>query len=110
MKMLNRPLLHEQLQCDNPNMEIERLWPPFPGFGAAFDCELPETTRFEYAIPDAEIEAYVNDLDQHKRVFKLVNLYLEKIRAIAERDENIKVVVCVEPDVVWKNCRPKSRV
>lgn len=110
VKILNRPLLHEQLQGANPNMEVERLWPPFPGFGAAFDCELPDATRFEYAILDADIEANVNDLDQHKRVFKLVNLYLEKIKMIAERDENIKVVVCVEPDIVWKNCRPKSSI
>ena len=57
VKILNRPLLHEQLQGANPNMEVERVWPPFPGFGAAFDCELPDATRFEYAILDADIEA-----------------------------------------------------
>ena len=33
--------------------------------------------------------ANVNDVDQHKRVFKIVNLYLEKIKMIAERDAEI---------------------
>ena len=110
VRLLKGPLFHEKLQGGDVNIDIGRLWPPYPGFGIAFDCDLPEGTRFEYEIADNEIMANVNDVDQHKRVFKIVNLYLEKIKMIAERDENIKVVVCVEPDLVWKNCRPKSTI
>lgn len=110
VRLLKGPLFHEKLQGGDVNIDIGRLWPPYPGFGIAFDCDLPEGTRFEYEIADNEIMANVNDVDQHKRVFKIVNLYLEKIKMIAERDENIKVVICVEPDLVWKNCRPKSTI
>lgn len=108
--MLKGPLFHEKLQGEDVNIDIGRLWPPYPGFGTAFDCDLPEHTRFEYEIAEDEIMANVNDVDQHKRVFKIVNLYLDKIKMVAERDENIKVVICVEPDLVWRNCRPKSAI
>lgn len=110
VQLLNGPLFHEKLQGEDVNIDIGRLWPPYPGFGTAFECGLPEHTRFEYEIAEEEIMANVNDIDQHKRVFKMVNLYLDKIRLIAERDENIKVVICVEPDLIWKNCRPKSSI
>lgn len=105
---LSGPLFDARLHGGGSNVEVGRLWPAFPGFKAAFGCELPSVTRFAYSIANAEIADVVNDLDQHKRVYKLVNLYLDKIRLISERDENIKVIVCVEPDVVWQNCRPKS--
>ena len=108
VRLLNGPLFHEKLQGEDVNIDIGRLWPPYPGFATAFECDLPEHTRFEYEITEDEIMTNVNDIDQHKRVFKIVNLYLDKIKMIAERDENIKVVICIEPDLIWKNCRPKS--
>ena len=77
VRLLKGPLFHEKLQGGDVNIDIGRLWPPYPGFGIAFDCDLPEGTRFEYEIADNEIMANVNDVDQHKRVFKIVNLYLE---------------------------------
>jgi len=110
VQLLKGPLFHEKLQGEDVNIDIGRLWPPYPGFNTAFACDLPERTRFEYEIAEAEIMANVNDVDQHKRVFKMVNLYLNKIKMIAERDENIKVIICVEPDLIWKNCRPKSAI
>lgn len=110
VQLLKGPLFHEKLQGEDVNIDIGRLWPPYPGFSTAFECDLPDHTRFEYKIAEDEIMTNVNDIDQHKRVFKIVNLYLDKIKMIAERDENIKVVVCVEPDLIWKNCRPKSVV
>ena len=109
-KLIQCPVLHESFSKPFVSLEIERLWPPFPGFSAAFDATFPPTTKFSHSIPRSNIEKYINDRDQHKRVFQLVNLYLEKIRLVAERDENIKVVICIEPDVLWSNCRPESTI
>lgn len=110
VKQLRKPILHDKLKSVEPTLEIERIWPPYPGFSTAFECELREKTRFEYVIPETEFAANVNDLDQHKRVYKMVNLYLDRIKLLAQRDENVKVVICVEPDIIWKNCRPKSTI
>jgi hypothetical protein len=38
------------------------------------------------------------------------NLYLNALRIAADRDEAFGVIVCVVPDTVWQNCRPKSVV
>ncbi len=110
VRLLNGPLFHNNLQGDDVNLDVERLWPPYPGFGTAFECVLPESNRFEFEISEEDVLANVNDLDQHTRVFKIVNLYLDKIKSIAERDESINVIICVEPDLIWQNCRPKSKI
>ena len=104
------PIFHESFYGHFESLEFERLWPPFPGFSAAFESEFPKTTKYVYRIAESEIKQKVTDLDPHKRAFDVANLYLEKIRLIAERDEHIGVVICVEPDAVWANCRPKSTI
>ena len=109
-RLIQRPVFHESFAKPFSSLELERLWPPFPGFSAAFESKFPSDTRFSYSIPRSEIEKYVNDRDQHKRVFQIANLYLDKLRLIAERDESIKVAVCIEPDIIWSNCRPLSTI
>jgi hypothetical protein len=48
--------------------------------------------------------------DPHLRAAKLVSYYLEGIANARKRDENFGVFVCVIPEIIWKNCRPKSFV
>lgn len=48
--------------------------------------------------------------DPHMRASKVVEHYLEKIKVVADSDKNVSVIVCVVPDIVHKNCRPKSTV
>lgn len=107
-RVLQYPIFHEKFEQDFESLELERLWPPFPGFCAAFGTRFPEEAAFVHQIKQETIESSISDLDQHKRVFDIVNLYLEKIRLLSERDERINVILCVEPDVIWSNCRPQS--
>jgi hypothetical protein len=37
-------------------------------------------------------------------------MYLEGIDTAAKRDEGFGVLLCIVPDIVWKNCRPMSTV
>lgn len=110
VQLMQGPLFLESVHNQADSSENNRLWPPFPGFSAAFYSQLPKTTKFEHIVPRSAIDRCVHDRDQHKRVFDIANLYLDKIRLIAERDEGIKVIVCVEPDIVWANCRQQSIV
>jgi len=87
-----------------------RLWPPFPGFQVAFQCQLPAEPAWHEHLDRKTIETTARDLDPHHRAYELVNLYLDGIRRAAERDESYPLVICVEPDDIWRFCRPKSRV
>ena len=40
----------------------------------------------------------------------IVDAYLHGIERIVAREEDVTVIICVVPDIVYLNCRPKSRV
>lgn len=86
------------------------LWPTYPGFDAAFDCALPATPSLDRAIDEAQLLAEVVQKDEHMRAGAVVDRYMAAIDLIKRRDEPVDVVVCVVPEVVYRNCRPLSRV
>ncbi len=86
------------------------LWPIFPGFEAAFGCALPETPTLERALDEQALLADVNQKDEHRRAVAVVDRYLEAIAAFERHDDPVDVIVCVVPDIVYRNCRPLSRV
>jgi len=90
--------------------EDRRLWPPFPGFEAAFCSRWSPDPVWSYVIDHDEIIRDSRLRDAHERAFKVVEYYLEGLRKASIRDEKIDVAVCVVPDEVWLNCRPQSRV
>ena len=49
-------------------------------------------------------------MDPNKRAASVVDRYLLGIERLQQRDEQVDVVVCVVPDIVYENCRPQSRV
>lgn len=87
-----------------------RLWPLFPGFEAAFACTWPEQPVREVTIDSGKLAEAVRNLDQHKRTGGVVDLYIDAISRLQKRDEVLNVVVCIIPDIVYQNCRPKSVV
>lgn len=100
---MNRPVM------DAPN-ENFRLWPPFPGFQVAFNQKFPETPIWSFVIDENKL-LYASRLsDPYQRAYNVVENYLEGIQIASKKDENIGVAVCVVPEDVWKNCRPKSQV
>lgn len=87
-----------------------RLWPAFPGFAAAFACEWPGMPSLCHEVDEGALLAESRDKDASKRAAGVVDRYLREIQRMQQRDERVDVVVCVVPDLVHANCRPKSRV
>lgn len=88
----------------------EKLWPPYPGFEAAFASVWPEQPVWMKALESDSMVRSSRDFDPNKRAYDVVNIYLDAIRTLAKRDEKPTVIVCIVPEQVWLNCRPESRV
>lgn len=102
-KILNSALVH-------PNEDSRRLWPPFPGFEAATGAIWPCKAAWICELDSDELLEAAQINDAHQRAAKLVKYYIDAITSAKKRDENFGVFVCVIPDLVWTNCRPKSVV
>ena len=100
---MNRPAIFA------PN-ENQRLWPPFPGFEAAFCSQWSSQPVRSYQIGGDRLTEISRRQDEYERTFEVVNCYLKEFEKAAKLDENIGVAICIVPDEIWKNCRPESRV
>ncbi|MDI6896828.1 hypothetical protein [Methanocella conradii] len=98
--------LNRLLKADNN----ERLWPPFPGFETVFNSTWPEKPAWTYTIDGENLSYASRNLDPYKRVYAVVDYYIDGIKLIEKRDENFNVLICIVPDEVWRNCRPLSKV
>lgn len=103
MAALSRPVLTEE-DLDSV------LWPHFPGFEESFHAILPVEPAWQERLDQAQLEQLVRKADQHARVFGIVDVFMNAIRRAKRTDDVCDVFFCVVPDIVWKNCRPKSRV
>ena len=56
------------------------------------------------------IERAAQLTNDHERVYQVTSLYLEAIAALNKKDARIDAAVCVVPEIVYKNCRPLSRI
>ena len=101
---IDAPVLDEGKGLDR------RLWPLFPGFEAAFCARWPSRATAQHALDDAGLRRAVMNKDANLRAGKVVDAYLQSIQDILARDEVVNTIVCVVPDIVYANCRPKSRV
>jgi hypothetical protein len=90
--------------------ENPRLWPAFPGFQAVFHSSLPDKPTRNFEIDSEQLISASTNLDPNKRAFEVVNPYLEGIRHLIKPDDPLDVIVCIVPDIVYQNCRPKSYV
>lgn len=85
------------------------LWPPFPGFDAAFAVKWSATPGWTRALDAAELERCLREADPYKRAFGVVGTYLDAIRVAAQSDERLGLLICVVPEEIWLHCRPQSR-
>lgn len=88
----------------------ERLWIPFPGFQTAFNSRLPPEPSEVFFVDSYELIQYLSLMDQNERAFKVVNAYLEGVKRLKNSENPLDVILCVVPDLVYKNCRPLSRI
>lgn len=110
-RLIQGPIIADPVRdAVGPRPLKEKLWPPYPGFEAAFASVWPEQPVCVKALDKNVLVAASRDLDPNKRAYDLVNIYLEAIRTVVKRDETPKIIVCVVPEEVWMNCRPESRV
>ncbi|MCY3553614.1 MAG: hypothetical protein OXH39_24430 [Candidatus Poribacteria bacterium] len=100
---MNRPAIF----APNGN---QRLWPPFPGFEAAFCSPWSSKPVRSYQIDRDRLIEISRYSDKYERVFGVVDHYLEQLRKTRKLDESIGVAICVVPDEIWQNCRPESNV
>lgn len=103
MAVLSRPVLTEE-KLDSV------LWPHFPGFEESFHAILPVEPAREECLDQAQLEQLVRQADQHSRAFSIADVFMNAIRRAKRTDDVCDVFLCVVPDIVWKNCRPESRV
>ena len=87
-----------------------RLWPPFPGFEAAFCSPWSSEPVKSYPINQSTLIETSRRQERHERAFEVVNCYLEQFEKASKLDENLGSAICVVPDEIWQNCRPESRV
>lgn len=102
-RAFNRPSAVE-----DPSRHV--LWRPFPTHEVAFGSRWSEQALRVYELDATKLLKAADITDQHERCYSIVNEYLEPFDAIKKHDEQPKVVICIVPDRIWKNCRPLSRV
>lgn len=87
-----------------------RPWPPFPGYEVAFGCRWPSPIK-GYSVDAQELSDAATMADRHERVYAVSNLFLDPIQNQVPRlDARPALAVCIVPDDVYTNCRPKSYV
>lgn len=91
------------------DLERHRPWPPYPGFDVAFGTPWPDPVK-TCVLSAEKLSASANLADKFDRTYAVANHYLDAVPQIKMLDEKPAVVVCVVPDEVYQNCRPKQYV
>ena len=87
-----------------------RLWPPYPGFQAAFSSDWQYDPVWTTRLNDQELNDVTRRHDPYERVYLSVNHYLSAFQNLRKLDARISVMVCVVPDELYQTCRIESRV
>ena len=87
-----------------------RLWPAYPGFDVVFECKWPSAPTKTFEVDEQRLTEASRDADPNKRAYNVVEEYLQCIASMNKADYDVGVIVCVVPDVIYRNCRPQSQV
>lgn len=107
---ITNPVVSEAYSDPEGDVSSKLLWPPFPGFSAAFGAPWPSSPAWSRSLDESKLMRAARHNDKYRRAYDTANFYLDAIRMASERDENFGLVICVIPDEIWLNCRPHSRV
>ena len=99
--------LNAPAACVDPSRH--RAWPPFPGFDVAFGVKWPQPVR-SYVLDAGKLSEASRRTDRHDRAYEVANLYMEQVDRIGKLDVRPALAICIVPDEVYDNCRPKSTV
>jgi len=93
------------------NSNNPRLWPAYPGFELAFSCKLPKDATRTFVLQEDALLESSKQSDPNQRAFSVVEQYVKGIGELKTKsDETLHVILCVVPEEIWQNCRPKSFV
>ena len=93
--------------CVDPGRH--RAWPPFPGYDVAFGAKWPRPIR-SYTVDTVQLSDASRKADKHDRAFAVANLYMEQVERLSKLDTRPALAICIVPDEVYENCRPKASV
>ena len=102
VKAINRPVLTDSHLDDV-------LWPHFPGFEEAFHATLSPEPAWVEELDALALKDAATERDDHKRVFDVTSLFLNRVKAAKMSDKSFRFFVVVVPDFVFATCRPVSR-
>ncbi|MBI2080076.1 hypothetical protein HYT84_04890 [Candidatus Micrarchaeota archaeon] len=103
---MTKPILpKKEVNGKEPN---KRLWPLFPGFEVAFNCALSEKPAWSVELEKDTLIKASRYNDSNKRTYFVAGEFIKAISTIDKRQGDCKVIICIVPDEVWKNCRPNS--
>ncbi len=109
-KRITRPIVSQAYGDPDADRKAQLLWPPFPGFDAAFGSTWPATSAWRHALDSEKLLTAARHNDRYRRAYDVVTMYKNAIRIACERDERFGLIICVVPDEVYQNCRPRSYV
>ena len=96
-------------QHNAPNDNLQ-LWPPYPGFQAAFAIQWRNEPVWTNILDGSDLSEVAQRHDPYERVYLVVDRYLRAFEEFQHLDERIAVLVCIVPDYVYETCRIESRV
>jgi hypothetical protein len=100
--------MNKAYAVDDPRKH--RLWPPYPGFQAAFGSQWSVEPAATYELDRELLLNASRKKDNHERCFAVVDQFMEAFDKSRKQDAKIGVAICVVPDEVRTNCRTESRV
>lgn len=99
---MNRPAACEDVARQRP-------WPPYPGFEIAFGTPWAPPIR-RYRLDSTDLLHAARLAEPHERTYAVSNLYLDEVEKVSRIDETPALAICIVPDEVYQNCRPKKYV
>lgn len=87
----------------------QRPWPPYPGYDVGFGAVWPNPIK-TYPLDSSELEHAARKADRYERAYSVANFYLAPVDQIQRLDAKPALAICIVPDEVYQNCRPKSYV
>ena len=103
-RLLRSPII------SNPQEHHHRIWRPYPGFDAAFATNWPAEPAWTTVLDGDKLHDAVRHGDEYLRAYETAQLYLDAMATAAKRDENLRLIFCIVPDDVHRNCRPRSKL
>jgi hypothetical protein len=107
---VGKPVVSQEYGDPDNKRKSHLLWPPFPGVEATFASAWRSDPAWSHELDRGRLLEANKQPGAHQRVYDVVNFYLEALRIADARDEAFSVIICVVPDEVHENCRPRSVV